>query len=114
MGNDDQRTDRVLITDTRAEILENYDSSNSTHRTRKYRLENSARIAFSELVEIAESGVIENPEAFPIDDVLRFVGALADYGGLEPPTVPDEYRDDLRVRLAAHATDPFLPDTDDD
>jgi hypothetical protein len=73
-------TDRVLLTDTRKDLLEgDYDSSNPTHRNRKHRLKESSKTALDELIQIAQSPIIDNTEIFETEQVA----SLAPYS---PPT----------------------------
>jgi hypothetical protein len=93
-------TDRVLLTDTRKDLLEgDYDSSNPTHRNRKHRLKESSKTALDELIQIAQSPIIDNTEIFETEQVARLTRALltpdvvhTEGGGLWPGTedLPDE------------------------
>jgi hypothetical protein len=105
MERDTDREKRVLITKGRAEILENYDSKNSTHRTRKYRLQKSTKTVLDELIEIAQSPNIDNTEVFDPNQIDRLISTLVGAYGLWPDpdhltdNVNDDYQNDLLARL---------------
>lgn len=100
MSGDTDTDKRVLITEGRAEILENYESENSTHRTRKYRLEDSTQTVIRELTEIARFEDLDKTKAFPKDDVIQLIATLVGQTGLTGPDDPDPYQTELRAELA--------------
>lgn len=112
--------ENAFLTDRRREFLEgDYDLDTSADRHLKRRLENSANLALSELIEVAESPYIDNTEVFDPETVNRLITALLipdlnqyEGGGLVGPNVdPDDpatvdlseefqhYRDRLYVVL---------------
>jgi hypothetical protein len=105
---------RVLITDGRAEILENYNPKDTTHRTRKYRLEKSTQTTISELIKIAQFDELDKEKAFPRNDVIQLIATLAGQTGLLGPDNPTPYQTELRADLAWLFAKQYTDDIEDD
>ncbi|MBX0306065.1 hypothetical protein [Haloarcula salinisoli] len=69
--------ENAFLTDRRRDYLAGeYDGSDSAERHLKYSLRESSELALSELVEVAESPLIDNTEVFDPDEVFRLLRAL--------------------------------------
>lgn len=91
-------SDRVLLTDQREKVLNgDYDGSDAALRNQKSRLRKSSQTALQELIKVASSPAIDNPDVFDTEDVYTLVSLLLNgRGGLshgdEIPH-PDEVRE---------------------
>ena len=81
---------KVFITDTRQDVLNGeYNGSQSNLRSHKSRIRAKAKVALSELIEVASSPVIDNTEVFSPEQVELLLYALtAGRGGLEGDDIP--------------------------
>ena len=97
--------DNVFLTDARRAALENYDPSDSGHRAHKSRTTTRARMAFDELLWVAQSPVIDHREVFPPEKVRTLlVTLLAGSGGFvydqEPTQQAEAWQPDPNDRNA--------------
>lgn len=93
-------TDHVFLTDTRKEVLKNYDSSDSNHRAHKSRIKNDARTALLELLALAATEEIDNSDIFEPKQVRALIQTLlTGPGGLDPNEPDTEYTNSLYVEL---------------
>jgi hypothetical protein len=99
--------EKIFLTENRRDVL-NSESDWSTQaiRNERSRIKNLARIALTELIEVAESSEIENADIFEPDDVARLIDSLmAPEGTAITPRWTydgdaDEYRDEYAYQLA--------------
>lgn len=99
----------TFLTDERRAVLNgNYDGADTTERVHRRNIKNRSRTALKELVEVAESSEIDNPDVFDPSDVHRLLVALTTPSGYSgPPTDPyseagDDwlaYRDRIYVQI---------------
>lgn len=67
----------VFLTDQRRAVLNNeYDGEDSTERAHQSNIRARSRTAIQELIEVAESPVIDTTEVFDPDDVFRLLRAI--------------------------------------
>jgi hypothetical protein len=97
--------ENVFLTDARRDALENYDPADSGHRGHKSRTTTRARMAFDELLWVAQSPVIDHREVFPPEKVRALlVTLLAGSGGLvhdrEPTQQTEAWQPDREDRDA--------------
>jgi hypothetical protein len=70
-------TERVILTEQRERLLSGkYEGSDTAERAQRHRLKNSTKVAIDELIQIAESPVLDNSDVFDPDDVFRLLRAL--------------------------------------
>jgi len=98
--------EKIFLTENRRDVL-NSESDWSTQavRNERSRIKNLARLALTELIEVAESPEIDNADVFDPDEMARLVDALMTGG--TPITsrwkydgTADEFRDEYAYRLA--------------
>ena len=94
------KPENVFLTENRRDVL-NAESewSEASVKNEKSRIKNRATLALDELIEVAESPVIDNTDVFDTEKVARLIHALltpdvvhTEGGGLYPGTedLPDE------------------------
>ncbi len=67
----------VFLTDKRTDVLNReYEGSESVRRTHESRIRQRAQTAISELIEVADSPVIDNSDVFEPVDVGRLLAAI--------------------------------------
>lgn len=75
--------ENVILTDARRDALSDYNPDDANHRGHKSKTKQRAEVAFDELIEVAASPVVENPDVFPPEKVRHLlVYLLAGSGGL--------------------------------
>jgi hypothetical protein len=118
----------VFLTDKRTDVLNReYEGSESVRRTHESRIRQRARTAISELIEVADSPVIDNADVFEPEEVGRLLAAILSdpsqmptAGGLivedaEESEAPDDVVTEMpeslrqyRQRVAGEASRPIL------
>jgi hypothetical protein len=118
----------TFLTESRREVLAGeWDGEPSTERTKKSQIRTRARAAVGELIEVADSPVIENNDVFEPEEVGRLLAAILNdpsqmptAGGLivedaEESEAPDDVVTEMpeslrqyRQRVAGEASRPIL------
>jgi len=107
--------DNIFLTETRREVLAGEsDLSGKSLANEKSRIRTRARAALTELIEVADSGEIENRDIFEPKQVGVLVGLSIDDPAVMPPgglsdspsdlSVPErhiEYRNDVHSEVAS-------------
>lgn len=98
--------DNIFLTEERRDVLEGRDRglTDQSLRNAKSRIRVRARLAFEELIEVAEGPGIETESVFDPADVHRFLLALNSPDqfqkeGQELPEEFREYRNDLYLQI---------------
>lgn len=99
----------VILTEKRRDVLNReYDGSASSERTHHSLTKQQSQKALTELVEIAESPVIHDPDVFDPETVASLISALLTIPDHLDPDDPDDehalmsyhaYRDQLKTAL---------------
>jgi hypothetical protein len=118
----------TFLTESRREVLAGeWDGEPSTERTKKSQIRTRARAAVGELIEVADSPVIENNDVFEPEEVGRLLAAILNdpsqmptAGGLivedaEATDAPDDVVTEMpeslreyRQRVAGEASRPIM------
>jgi hypothetical protein len=82
----------VILTEKRREVLnQEYDGSGSSERTHHSLTRQQSQTALEELVEVAESPIIHNPDVFDAETVVNLVSALLTIPDHLDPENPDDH-----------------------
>lgn len=99
--------EKVFLTDERRAVLEgSYDGSVNTERTHKSRIRKKTQLALRELIEVAQSPVIDNSEVFDAGLIEQLITGLYTGGDFEPYRTFDgdrtEYSQHISYQLGLH------------